>query len=108
MNDAAANAGLRVEVAYALPDRQRLIAMIVDADCTVQEAVRRSGILAEFSDIDLEHAKLGIWGRIVTAPETARLRDGDRIEIYRPLLIDPKVVRQARADARAVKLKRFR
>ncbi|MET0380206.1 MAG: RnfH family protein [Spongiibacteraceae bacterium] len=99
---------LRLEVAYALPDRQRLIALIVDAHCTVLEAVHRSGILAEFPEIDLEHGKLGIWGKVVTSPETMQLRDGDRIEIYRPLLIDPKVVRQARADTQTIKLKRFR
>lgn len=108
MSSAVSSDSLRLEVAYALPERQRLIALIVDADCTVLEAVRRSGILVEFSDIDLEHCKLGIWGKVVTAPETTRPRDGDRIEIYRPLLIDPKAVRHARADARAVKLKRFR
>lgn len=108
MNTEPSSDSLRLEVAYALPERQRLIALVVDADCTVLEAVRRSGILNEFPDIDLEHSTLGIWGKVVTAPEATRPRDGDRIEIYRPLLIDPKVVRQARADARAVKLKRFR
>ncbi len=108
MNITSSSDSLRLEVAYALPERQWLIALIVEADCTVLEVVRRSGILAEFPDIDLEHSTLGIWGKVVAAPETVRPRDGDRIEIYRPLLIDPKVVRQARADARAVKLKRFR
>lgn len=99
---------IRIEVAYALPDRQRLITLNVDADCTLLQAVERSGLLREFPEIDLRQCKLGVWGRVVAAPAEARLHDGDRIEIYRPLLIDPKAVRQARADARAIKLKRFR
>jgi putative ubiquitin-RnfH superfamily antitoxin RatB of RatAB toxin-antitoxin module len=99
---------LRLEVACALPARQRLLEIVVDADCTVFDAVQRSGILADFPELDIHQLKYGIWGEVVAAPQTTRPRDGDRIEIYRPLLIDPKVVRQARADARAVKPKRLR
>lgn len=102
------SAPIRLEVACALPERQRLIALEVDAGCTVLEAVHRSGILAEFPEIDLARHKLGIWGRVIAAPETTRPRDGDRIEIYRPLSIDPKAVRQARAATGAARLKRFR
>ena len=100
------SATIRVEVACALPDRQRLLALDSDADCSVQEVVRRSGILDDFPEIDAAQCRLGIWGQVVE-PQT-RPRDGDRIEIYRPLLIDPKAVRQARADARAIKPKRLR
>jgi putative ubiquitin-RnfH superfamily antitoxin RatB of RatAB toxin-antitoxin module len=99
---------LRVEVAYALPDRQSLIALDIDAGCSALDAVRQSGITQQFPDLDIENATLGVWGRILKDPASIKLRDGDRVEIYRPLLIDPKVVRQARADARAVRTKTSR
>lgn len=101
-------AALRIEVVYALPERQCLLALDVDADCSVLDAVRRSKILDEFPEINLDNAVLGIWGKVLKDPAAVRLRDGDRIEIYRPLLIDPKAVRQARADARATRPKRLR
>ena len=99
---------MRVEVAYALPDRQSLIALDVDADCSVLEAVRLSGIAQQYPQLNIETAALGIWGKLIKDPATAKLREGDRVEIYRPLLIDPKAVRQARADARAVRTKTSR
>ena len=98
---------LQIEVVYARPERQRLIALAVEPGCTAIDGVRRSGILEEFPEIDPSQLRVGIWGRVVEA-HTAQLRGGDRVEIYRPLLIDPKVVRQARADARAIKPKRLR
>lgn len=101
------NQPLRIEVVYALPERQCLLAVTVDAACSALEAVRRSGILDEFPEIDLNGAVLGIWGRVFE-DAAAALRDGDRIEIYRPLQIDPKAVRQARAEARATRPRRSR
>ncbi len=83
---------LRVEVVYALPDRQRLVAMEVPRDCTAREAVERSGLRHEFPEIDPKNNVLGIFGRRC-APDQ-RLRDGDRVEIYRPLKADPKEVRR--------------
>lgn len=88
---------LDIEVAYALPHRQLLVALRVEEGCTVFEAARRSGIDHEFPDLDLERAELGVFGRLVSDPRGERLRDGDRVEIYRPLLADPKAVRRARA-----------
>lgn len=87
--------GIHVEVAYALPQVQTLLALEVPAGTTAREAVRLSGILEKHPEIDLEHAKLGIFGKHIK-PELA-LRDGDRVEIYRPLIADPKEVRRQRA-----------
>jgi len=89
---------LGVEVVYARPERQRVIAVKVAAGTSVADAVRQSGILHEFPEIDLARAKLGIFSRRVAAEAT--VHDGDRIEIYRPLIADPKSVRRERARSR--------
>jgi uncharacterized protein len=86
---------IHVEVAYALPHKQAVLQIPVPEGCTAIEAVRQSGIAGQFSGIDLDHLKLGIFGKAV-APEQV-LRSGDRVEIYRPLVADPKEVRKARA-----------
>ncbi len=93
---------ISVEVAYALPQVQTLLTLTVPAGITAAEAVRRSGILEKHSEIDLSHAKLGIFGKHVK--HDALLRDGDRVEIYRPLIADPKEVRRQRAaEGKAMK-----
>jgi hypothetical protein len=86
---------INVEVAYALPERQAIVPLQVVPGTTALEAVRRSGIAERFAGIVLEDARLGIFGKVV-APEQ-ELREGDRVEIYRPLIADPKEVRKARA-----------
>ncbi|MDZ7782795.1 MAG: RnfH family protein [Halioglobus sp.] len=86
---------MTVEVAYALPHKQAIIEVEVPAGTTALEAARQSGIAERFEDIDLENAKLGVFGNLV-AP-THVLHGGDRVEIYRPLIADPKEVRKARA-----------
>jgi len=86
---------LRVEIVYALRDRQVLLAVEVEGGTTARQAVERSGILQRLPEIDLARAGLGIFGRVVS-PDTP-LRDGDRVEIYRPLIADAKQARQARA-----------
>jgi putative ubiquitin-RnfH superfamily antitoxin RatB of RatAB toxin-antitoxin module len=91
-----------VEVAYALPQRQRIIGLQVPEGCTAFEAVQRSGITLEFPDIDPETADMGIFsksmdGKVLPLPKEYRLKARDRIEIYRPLIADPKAARQARA-----------
>lgn len=93
---------IRVEVVYALPMQQRLIALDVPAGTTALEAVRRSGILEEFPQIVPESASLGIFSRLLDgksmpAPQDYVLKALDRVEIYRPLLIDPKQARLRRA-----------
>ena len=86
---------INVEVTYALPERQLILAVNVDAGATVGEAIKHSGIIAKFSEVDLESSKVGIFGKAVTLQTV--LREGDRIEIYRPLIADPKEVRRKRA-----------
>lgn len=84
-----------VEVVYALPARQELLSLRVAEGSTVREAVEASGLLAKYPEIDLAKNKLGVFGKLVK-PETA-LREHDRVEIYRPLIADPKEVRKQRA-----------
>lgn len=94
----AATEQFNVEVAFALPDRQSIIRIAVPAGTTAQQAVELSGIYKQFSEIDLENLQLGIFGKAVQ-PQTV-LREHDRVEIYRPLIADPKQVRRARAEAK--------
>jgi putative ubiquitin-RnfH superfamily antitoxin RatB of RatAB toxin-antitoxin module len=89
------NDQIDVEVVYALQDRQKVATVHLTAGATVREAIERSGLLLEFPDIDLARNKLGIWNKL--AKPEAVLRDKDRVEIYRPLLADPKEVRRQRA-----------
>jgi len=91
-NDKAIN----VEVVYALPDVQRIIPLSVNKGLTLVDAIKQSGILDEFPEIDLEEAKLGIFGKLKKADTV--LREGDRVEIYRKLIADPKQVRKERAE----------
>ena len=86
---------IRVEVAYALPHKQAILPLDVPPGTTVLAAARQSGITDKFEGIDLDNAKFGIFGAVV-AP-TQVLAEGDRVEIYRPLVADPKEVRKARA-----------
>lgn len=84
-----------MEVAYALRERQALVAVEIEEGATIEEAVQRSGILKTFPEIELQRAKVGIFGRPVALDE--RMREGDRVEIYRPLIADPKEVRRRKA-----------
>lgn len=86
-----------VEVAYALPDRQVILQQAVAAGATIENVIRASGMLQQFPDIDLAHNKVGVFGKLAKLSDT--LRPGDRIEIYRPLIADPKEVRKKRAAA---------
>lgn len=93
---------ISIEVVYALPERQRLIELQVEDECTVLAAAQRSGIAQAFDDgesgdIDWSTAVLGIFGKVIEQPAQASLRNGDRIEIYRPLIADPKAARRQRA-----------
>ena len=84
-----------VEVVYGTPEEQVLLTVQVTGDITVEEAIKRSKILARFPEIDLASVKLGVFGKLTK--KDAMLQPGDRIEIYRPLIADPKVARQKRA-----------
>lgn len=88
---------LEIEVVYALPNRQRLLSVEVEEGTTLIEAARLSKIEEEFPELDLDQAKLGIFGKASTKPDVDTVKAGDRIEIYRPLIIDPKQARLNRA-----------
>ena len=85
-----------IEVVYGTPTRQEIISCVIDADSTVEQAVIASGIIEVFPEIDLSVNKVGIWNRV--AKLTDIVKDLDRIEVYRPLLADPKEVRKRRAE----------
>ena len=86
---------MAVEVAYALPERQVILALDVATDATIEDVIRASGILAQFPDIDLASSQVGVFGKLARLTDT--LHPGDRVEIYRPLIADPKEVRKQRA-----------
>ncbi len=88
---------INVEVAYALPEKQLIRALNIDAGTTIGAAIVQSGIMMDFPELELEDAKVGIFGKV--AAMTTVLSDGDRVEIYRPLIADPKEVRRKRAEA---------
>ncbi len=89
-------ATINVEVIYALPERQPLLRIQLAEGATVEDAIRQSGVLDIFPDIDLARNKVGIFSKLVKLDE--KLRDKDRVEIYRPLIADPKEVRRKRAE----------
>ena len=86
---------IMVEVSYALPKKQIIIPVLVPKDISVKEAIELSGILQKFEEIDLASNQVGIFGKLTTLDKN--LRDRDRIEIYRPLIADPKEIRRKRA-----------
>lgn len=88
---------INVEVSYALPHKQQIIPLQVEVGCTVYDAALQSGIGRQFPELDLASAAMGIFGKVVAKPKQEILQEGDRVEIYRPLIADPKEVRKARA-----------
>lgn len=88
---------INLEVAYALPQKQKIVSVSVDEGSSLLDAVMQSGIDKEFPELNFAAAKYGIFGKAVRNPEQEIVREGIRIEIYRPLLIDPKQARLNRA-----------
>lgn len=86
-----------VEVAYALPEQQVILPVKLPAGSNVEGAIQQSGILTKFPEINLAENKVGIFGKL--SKLDAELRNRDRVEIYRPLIADPKEVRRQRAEA---------
>jgi putative ubiquitin-RnfH superfamily antitoxin RatB of RatAB toxin-antitoxin module len=86
---------LAVEIAYALPEQQRLLRITVPAGTNAREALRLSGLAADFPELDVEACPLGVFGKEVTADYL--LAEGDRVEVYRPLVNDPRESRRALA-----------
>ena len=91
------SATIRVEIVYALPQRQELVEVQLPEGATARQAIEASGLLEKYPDIELDRRnKLGIYAKLVKAD--SEVRDRDRVEIYRPLIADPKAVRKKRAD----------
>jgi putative ubiquitin-RnfH superfamily antitoxin RatB of RatAB toxin-antitoxin module len=87
---------IKVEVCYALPEQQKIITLDVPTGTTPMQAAQQSNIVSYFPGLILETSDMGIFGKAVDANNYA-LHEGDRVEIYRPLIADPKEVRKARA-----------
>lgn len=92
---------IAVEVVYALPEKQYLYTVNVEEGATIEDAIKASGILELRSDINLASNKVGVFSRPVKLGD--EVHSGDRIEIYRPLLADPKELRRQRAERAAKK-----
>ncbi|MGF2734060.1 RnfH family protein [Marinobacter sp. DUT-1] len=88
---------IRVEVAYARPDKQEIVPVTVPEGTTALEAVKLSGITDIFPEVDPDSNDMGIFGKVIKDPTAHELREGDRVELYRPLKIDPKQARLNRA-----------
>ena len=94
-------ADISVQVCYARLDRQVLRELKVDAGATIRAAIEQSGVLREMPELDLDHCKIGVYGKL--KPLDAGLHERDRIEIYRPLIADPKESRRKRAEKKSDK-----
>lgn len=97
---ASTPAMLDVEVAFALPERQRIIPLAVPEGTTARQAVAMARLETAFPELPpatFRQADLGIFGKRLRDPDAVRLRAGDRVEVYRPLQIDPKAARSERA-----------
>lgn len=90
------SATAKVEVVFALPDKQTLLVLMVVDGSTVEAVIEQSGMLQRYPEIDLSKNAVGIWNRTCKLQDV--IRDGDRIEIYRPLIADPKEARRRRAE----------
>ncbi|MGC7560548.1 RnfH family protein [Pasteurella sp. PK-2025] len=97
-------AQINIEIAYAYPKRYYLKKLKVEEGTMIQTAILQSGILQHFTEIDLRENKVGIFSR--PAKLTDQVKEGDRIEIYRPLLADPKEIRRKRAEQQAAQAKK--
>lgn len=87
---------MNIEVCYALPEKQEIVKLDLPDGASLEKAVRASGLLDKHPEISLEQGKFGVYGKI--SRTDAVLREGDRVEIYRPLIADPKEVRRKRAE----------
>jgi len=88
---------ISIEVAYARPEEQVILKLDVAPGTSIQQAIEQSGMLERFPEIDVGTLKAGIFGKLKKLTQT--LQQGDRVEIYRPLIADPKQVRKERAAA---------
>lgn len=86
---------IQIEVVYALPERQDVVPLKMPQGSSLQQAVEASGLLRKYPEIDLSKGKFGIYSKLARLDTV--LREQDRVEIYRPLIADPKEVRKQRA-----------
>lgn len=86
---------ISIIVAYATPEKQVEIALVVSESCTVEAAIQQSNIISQFPEVDLSKNPVGIFGKRVT--HNTIIQDGDRVEIYRALITDPKTARRLKA-----------
>lgn len=89
---------ISIEVAYALPDKQKILVLQVAKGTSVKDAALAAKMEEHFPGLDVAAAKLGVFGKLVAKPESEVINPGERIEIYRPLIADPRASRQKRAD----------
>ena len=92
---------IQVEVAYALPEKQLIIPLTVKKGTTMFDAVVQSGIADKFEGLDIDSIPMGIFGKAERKPKERVLEEGERVELYRPLIADPKEVRKKRAARKA-------
>ena len=92
---------MQIEVAYARPDKQQIVPVKVPEGATALEAVNLSGIVDIFPEIEPDTIDMGVFGKVIKDPASHELREGDRVELYRPLKIDPKQARLNRAKKKA-------
>ncbi|MGY8870693.1 MAG: RnfH family protein [Pseudomonadales bacterium] len=91
------NVMINVEVAYALPTEQKIIALKVEEGTTAYDAVKLSKVDEVYPQVDIDSDPMGIFGKAIKDPKTTVLKEGNRVEIYRPLIADPKEARAKRA-----------
>jgi putative ubiquitin-RnfH superfamily antitoxin RatB of RatAB toxin-antitoxin module len=96
LDDSVNTGKVTIEVVYGVPQKQKILTLLVAEGATVEQAIIDSGVTVLFPEIDLSVNKVGVWNRVVKLSE--EVNDLDRIEVYRPLIADPKDVRKRRAE----------
>jgi uncharacterized protein len=94
---------IEVEVAYALPDKQKIYGLLVEKGTTALAAAKQSAVCKDFDVTNLDSIKMGVFGQTIKAPADYVLQAGERVEIYRPLIADPKAARRQRAEKASLK-----
>jgi putative ubiquitin-RnfH superfamily antitoxin RatB of RatAB toxin-antitoxin module len=94
---------IEVEVAYALPEKQKIYGLLVEKGTTALVAAKQSAVCKDFNVADLDSAKMGVFGQTIKVPAEYVLQAGERVEIYRPLIADPKAARRQRAAKASLK-----
>lgn len=96
LDDSVNTGKVTIEVVYGVPHKQKILTLLVAEGASVEQAIIESGVMVLFPEIELSVNKVGVWNRVVKLSE--EVNDLDRIEVYRPLIADPKDVRKRRAE----------